>query len=128
LFYGLGEALQAIREEGARNRWSRHRRHHERLVHGLKALGLEMLVPEGQRIWNLNTVRVPEGINDVDVRAQLTQRHGIEILGGFGPLAGKVFRIGLMGPLASEHGTDQFLSAFAEALAACGYRTPALAR
>jgi len=128
LFYGLSESLRIIREEGAQNRWSRHRRAHERLVQGLKELGLEMLVPAGRRIWNLNTPVVPEGVSDASVRKHLIEHHGIEILGGFGPLAGKVFRIGLMGPLASEEGTDQFLSAFSEALAACGYRMPTLAR
>ena len=95
---------------------------------GLQDLGLEMLVPEGQRIWNLSTPRIPEGVQDAAVRKYLMDNHGIEISGGFGPLAGQVFRIGLMGPLASEIGTSRFLSAFSEALAACGYEAAGAVR
>ena len=61
-----------------------------------------MLVPAEYRIWNLNTPQVPEGVDDAKVRATLLHDDGIEIAGGFGPLAGKVFRIGLMGPLATS--------------------------
>ena len=124
LFYALNEGLAIIREEGIAKRWERHRAAHKRLVAALESLGLEMLVPHEQRIWNLNTPRVPTGVDDVAVRKHLMENHGMEVLGGFGPLAGKVFRIGLMGPLATDEGTDQFTGAFAGALTSSGYAQP----
>jgi alanine-glyoxylate transaminase/serine-glyoxylate transaminase/serine-pyruvate transaminase len=116
LFYALHEGLAIIHEEGIENRWERHRGAHSRLVKGLEELGLSMFVPEANRLWNLNTPVVPAGLNDVEVRKQLMAKHGIEVLGGFGPLAGKIFRIGLMGPLATTEATDFFLEAFRGAL------------
>jgi alanine-glyoxylate transaminase/serine-glyoxylate transaminase/serine-pyruvate transaminase len=116
LFYALKEALTVIGEEGLENRHVRHRSAHQRLVKGLAESGVSMLVPDGSRLWNLNTPLVPAGADETAVRKQLMDRHSIEVLGGFGPLAGKIFRIGLMGPLANDTGTDQFLSAFREAL------------
>src|SRR3984885_12543238 len=61
-----------------------------------------MAVPEGYRIPHLNTPRVPQGVDDAKARKHLLEKHGIEIAGGFGPLAGKIFRIGLMGPMANQ--------------------------
>ena len=81
-----------------------------------------MLVPEEYRIWNLNTPQVPEGVDDAKVRATLLHDHGIEIAGGFGPLAGKVFRIGLMGPLATRDHVHDFLAKFGDALRGAGYK------
>jgi len=75
-----------------------------------------MHVDEGQRIPNLNTPRVPQGIDDAKVRKYLLDKHGIEIAGGLGPLAGQIFRIGLMGPLASESSVQMFLGALAKAM------------
>jgi alanine-glyoxylate transaminase / serine-glyoxylate transaminase / serine-pyruvate transaminase len=121
MFYALAEGLAVIRDEGIENRWARHQAAHKMLIRGLEELGLEMLVPEGKRIWNLNTPKVPEGVEDLAVRKYLLEKFGMEVLGGFGPLAGKVFRIGLMGPLATEEGTSQFLNAFSEALAHAGH-------
>ena len=83
-----------------------------------------MHVAEGKRIWNLNTPCVPEGTNDANVRKVLLEEQGIEIAGGFGPLAGKVFRIGTMGPLATEAHVRSFLRVFANALKASGYQKP----
>lgn len=122
LFYGLREALSLIAEEGSQQRFARHQRGHERMVHGLEAMGLQMHVPKPNRIWNLITPRVPEGVNDGNVRARLLKEDGIEIAGGLGPLAGKVFRIGIMGPLATEEKVDFFLQRFQNALAAEGYK------
>ena len=122
MFYALREALALIVEEGAQKRWSRHRQAHEAFVKGIEGLGLSMLVPEGQRIWNLNTPLVPEGVNDARVRAVLLDEHGIEIAGGFGPLAGKIFRVGIMGPLATEEHVEWFLERFAGALRQAGYK------
>lgn len=116
LFYALAEALAVIEDEGLALRHERHRRAHERFVAGVERRGLAMHVAEGQRIWNLNTPRVPEGVSDAKVRAYLLEKHGIEIAGGFGPLAGKIFRIGLMGPLATDEGVDRFLAKFDEAI------------
>jgi alanine-glyoxylate transaminase/serine-glyoxylate transaminase/serine-pyruvate transaminase len=124
LFYALREALVLIAEEGIQNRWHRHHRCHLGFVKDIEAMGLEMHVPQGHRIWNLNTVRVPAGVDDAKVRKDLLEAYGIEIQGGFGPLAGKVFRIGIMGPLATEGNVTLLLRAFASALTAEGYRAP----
>ena len=120
LFYALHEGLSLIEEEGLQNRLQRHRRAHEQFVRGIETLGLTMLVAPKDRIWNLNTPRVPDGVDDAKVRSHLLQRNGIEISGGFGPLAGKIFRIGIMGPLATEEGVNHFLACFADALKVAG--------
>jgi alanine-glyoxylate transaminase/serine-glyoxylate transaminase/serine-pyruvate transaminase len=116
LLYALHEALAAIADEGLEERWERHRRHHLELVRGFASLGLDMLVPEGRRLWNLNTPLVPNGVDEAAVRRYLLERDSIEIAGGFGPLAGKIFRIGLMGPLATADGVRTFLDSFTRAL------------
>jgi len=128
MFYGLREGLRIIAEEGLENRWARSRRNHLALVAGLEAMGLRMHVAEGQRLWVLNTPRVPEGIDDLKVRKRLIESRGIEILGGFGPLAGKVFRIGLMGASSTKENVLLFLEAFEEALRAEGYQPAAPGR
>ena len=122
LFYALHEGLSLIEEEGLENRWERHRHAHLEFVKSIGAMGLEMLVPAEYRIWNLNTPQVPEGVDDAKVRATLLKDDGIEIAGGFGPLAGKVFRIGLMGPLATSDHVQDFLARFGAALRGAGYR------
>jgi alanine-glyoxylate transaminase/serine-glyoxylate transaminase/serine-pyruvate transaminase len=122
MFYALREALVVIAEEGIENRWERHRRCHEAFVKGVEAMGLRMHVPEGQRIWTLNTVSVPQGVDEANVRSRLLEEEGIEILGGFGPLAGKVFRIGIMGPLATEEHVQFLLRELKKSLASQGYR------
>jgi len=116
-FYALREGLAAIMEEGAANRFARHQRCHEEFVRRMEAMGLQMHVAAGQRIATLNTVRVPAGVDDLAVRKRLLAEHSIEIAGGFGPLAGKIFRIGLMGPLATPDSTARFCEAFAQCLA-----------
>jgi len=116
LFYALHEALAIIEDEGLGLRQQRHQKAHERFVAGVERLGLKMHVAPGHRIWNLNTPRVPEGVNEAKVRAYLLEKHGIEIAGGFGPLAGKIFRIGIMGPLATDEGVDRFLAKLDEAM------------
>ena len=122
MFYGLLEALKLIAEEGVESRWNRHLRAHRAFVAGIEALGLTMHVAEGHRIWNLNTPRVPEGVDDLKVRNRLMAEQGIEILGGFGQLAGKGFRIGIMGPLATEENVLMLLRALEAALKEQGYR------
>ena len=120
MFYALREALLVIAEEGIENRWERHRRCHKSFVKGIEAMGLRMHVPEEHRIATLNTVRVPEGVEEAKVRKRLLDGPGIEIAGGFGPLAGKVFRVGVMGPLATEDNVQFFLKEFNQALSAPG--------
>ncbi|MGZ4788344.1 MAG: pyridoxal-phosphate-dependent aminotransferase family protein [Terriglobales bacterium] len=122
MFYALHEALCLIEEENLQNRLQRHRRAHEQFVSGIEALGLRMLVAPDYRIWNLNTPVVPEGVDDAKVRSHLLQKYGIEISGGFGPLAGKILRIGIMGPLATEDGVNHFLTCFRDALRVAGYK------
>ena len=116
LFYGLHEALSLIVKEGVEARWERHRKCHNEFVEGVEKLGLKMHVVPQHRIVNLNTPRVPEGVDDAQVRSILMKEHGIEIMGGFGPLAGKVFRIGVMGPLATSENVEMFLKVFGGAL------------
>jgi alanine-glyoxylate transaminase/serine-glyoxylate transaminase/serine-pyruvate transaminase len=120
-FYALYEALRQVAEEGLEARLERHRRNHLAFVAGVEAMGLTMHVAEGHRIWPLNTPRVPEGISDAKVREHMVSKHGIDIAGGFGPLAGKVFRIGLMGVLSTEADVIRLLEAFEEALVAEGF-------
>jgi alanine-glyoxylate transaminase/serine-glyoxylate transaminase/serine-pyruvate transaminase len=117
LFYAIREGLAAIHEEGLERRWERHRRFHSRFVEGIENMGLQMLVPEGQRLWTLNTPRVPEGVDEAGVRKTLLEKRGIEIAGGFGPLAGKIFRIGTMGEGANEEPICAVLAALNDALA-----------
>ena len=121
MFYALREALLVIAEEGIENRWERHRRCHKSFVQGIKGMGLGMHVPAEHQIATLNTVCVPEGVDEAKVRRRLLDEPGIEIAGGFGPLAGKVFRIGVMGPLATEDNVQFFLKEFGRILAAEGH-------
>jgi len=121
MFYALREALLVIAEEGIENRWERHRRCHELFVKGIEAMGLRMHVPKEHRIATLNTVCVPKEVDEAKVRKRLLDGPGIEIAGGFGPLAGKVFRIGVMGPLATEDNVQFFLKEFKKAVSAEGY-------
>jgi alanine-glyoxylate transaminase/serine-glyoxylate transaminase/serine-pyruvate transaminase len=123
MFYGLHEALAVILEEGLEGRSNRHLRCHQAFVRGIEAMGLTMHVAEGHRIPTLNTVSVPAGLDDAKVRARLLAQANIDISGGFGPLAGKVLRVGIMGPLATEPSVDFLLREFKKALAAEGYRS-----
>ena len=122
MFFALREALLVIADEGLENRFERHRRCHKFFVKEIEAMGLRMHVPAEHRIPTLNTVAVPSGVDDAKVRKRLLEGPGIEIAGGLGPLAGKVFRIGLMGPLATEDNVQFFLGEFRKALSAEGYR------
>jgi alanine-glyoxylate transaminase/serine-glyoxylate transaminase/serine-pyruvate transaminase len=121
MFYALREALAVIAEEGIEKRWERHSRCHKLFVKGIEAMGLRLHVPEEHRIATLNTVCVPQGVDEAKVRKRLLDGPGIEIAGGFGPLAGKIFRIGVMGPLATEDNVESFLQEFGNALKAEGY-------
>ena len=95
--YGLHESLVLLAEEGLEEAWARHRRHHQALRAGLEAMGLRFAVPDGERLPQLNLVEIPDGVEDAQVRGLLLAEYGIEIGAGLGPLAGRVWRIGLMG-------------------------------
>lgn len=118
LVYALATALEEVEEEGLEARWSRHQRVHKELVQRLAPLGLGLLPPEAERLWNLNAVTVPGGVDEAAVRRYLLSKEGIEIGAGLGPLAGRVWRIGLMGSGASSHNVDRLVSALPGAIAA----------
>jgi alanine-glyoxylate transaminase/serine-glyoxylate transaminase/serine-pyruvate transaminase len=101
LVYALAEALTIVEEEGLEARWGRHERNHRTLIDRLKPLGLSVLPPEGERLWTLNAVRVPDGVDEAAVRKHLLEEYHIEIGAGLGPLAGKIWRVGLMGASSS---------------------------
>ena len=121
-FYALREGLAIVAEETLEARWERHRRNHQAFVAGIEAMGLSMQVAEPHRLWTLNTPRVPEGIDDAKVRAWLLENRNMEIAGGFGPLAGKVFRIGTMGYGSTTENVDLILESLAAALKHAGYK------
>ncbi|MBP1742312.1 MAG: serine-pyruvate aminotransferase/archaeal aspartate aminotransferase [Deltaproteobacteria bacterium] len=123
LNYGLLEALQIIEEEGLEARIQRHTRNHKSLVAGVEAMGLEMLVAPAHRLPSLNTVKIPQGVDDVKVRSYLLDVFNLEIGGGLGTLKGKVWRVGLMGYSSSAENIIFFLSAMGQALAAQGHKT-----
>ena len=95
--FALHEALLLVREEGLENGWARHQRHHIALKAGLEAMGLKFLVKEQHQIPQMNAVMCPEGVNEAQVRKTLLDEFGLEIGAGLGPLAGKIWRFGLMG-------------------------------
>lgn len=115
MLYALHEALLMLREEGLDAAFARHRGNHLRLKAGLQALGLELLVAEEARLPQLNAVVVPEGVSEAGVRKRLLDEFSIEIGAGLGELAGKIWRIGLMGAGSSEANVDRVV----EALAVC---------
>ena len=95
--YGLHEALVILREEGLENAWARHAKNHQALRAGIEAMGLSFVVPEAARLPQLNAVTIPEGVDEAAVRGRLLNDFNLEIGAGLGALAGKVWRIGLMG-------------------------------
>jgi alanine-glyoxylate transaminase/serine-glyoxylate transaminase/serine-pyruvate transaminase len=111
MVYALREALRLVAEEGLEARFARHRLNHRALVAGVEAMGLEMLVPESERLAVLNAIRIPEGAADMVTRRALLSRYGIEIGGGLGPLAGAVWRVGIMGASSTERHVVTFLAA-----------------
>ena len=118
--YGLHEALRVVLGEGLESRFERHRRNHLALRAGLEAMGVEFAVPEAHRLPMLNAVRIPEGVDDKAVRSQLLNEYGIEIGRGLGPLAGKTWRIGLMGEASTQRNVLLFLAAIDGCLQAQG--------
>ncbi len=126
LVFALLEALMVVDEEGLQARYARHERHHLALVAGLEALGLTLLPPAGERLWTLNAVRVPQGIDEAAVRRRLLDEFQIEIGAGLGPLAGRIWRVGLMGSGSTLANVLLFLGAFERCLRAEGYTGPSV--
>jgi alanine-glyoxylate transaminase/serine-glyoxylate transaminase/serine-pyruvate transaminase len=122
--YALYEALRVVLEEGLEARFARHRLNHEALVAGLEALGLVMAVAAPQRLWMLNSVRVPDGVDDAMLRRALLDADGIEIGGGLGPLKGRTWRIGLMGASSTRANVTRLLGAFERHLPKHGFAVP----
>ena len=122
--YALREALRIVYEEGLESRWTRHQLNHKALVAGLESMGLRMNVAAPNRLWSLNAVRVPEGVDDAAIRARLLADHNIEIGGGLGPLKGKIWRIGLMGSGSSAENVRLVLEALRLSLEASGFGCP----
>lgn len=110
MHYGLYQALRLILDEGLENVYQRHVTQHIKLVQGLEELGLSMLVAPESRLPMLNSVKIPEDIDEADVRSTLLNEYKIEIGAGLGPLAGKIWRIGLMGQTAKQENVLRLLS------------------
>ncbi|WP_043749460.1 pyridoxal-phosphate-dependent aminotransferase family protein [Imhoffiella purpurea] len=123
--YALHESLVMLAEEGIEATWERHAHHHRALRAGLEALGLELIVPEEERLPQLNSVSVPGGIDEAQVRSRLLQHYDLELGVGLGDLAGKVWRIGLMGYSSRPANILLCVGALANELAALGHRTDA---
>ena len=125
--YGLHESLVVLFEEGVQASTVRHARMPEALVAGLEAAGLTMLVDAKDRLPQLNTVRVPDGVDEAAVRSHVLKSWDLELGAGLGPLKGKVWRIGLMGASATAWHVRLCLTALCEALAVQGFKTDAAA-
>jgi alanine-glyoxylate transaminase/serine-glyoxylate transaminase/serine-pyruvate transaminase len=122
--YGLHQALRRVLDEGLESRFARHQLHHRALKAGLAAMGIDYSVPEGQQLPMLNSVLIPAGVNDGEVRSQLLNEFGIEIGGGLGPVKGKTWRIGLMGETARKSNVILFLAALEQCLNRQGVSPP----
>ncbi len=117
-FYALREGLALALEEGIEARFARHQSMHDEFVRRIEAAGLEMFIDDdARRIVNINTLKVPAGVDDLKVRKTLLAKYDIDIAGGFGPLAGKIFRIGVMGPLATPDNVGLLTGALIECIA-----------
>jgi alanine-glyoxylate transaminase/serine-glyoxylate transaminase/serine-pyruvate transaminase len=114
--YGLHESLVMLTEEGLENSWSRHKENHLLLKAGLSELGISYLVDESSRLPQLNSVFIPEGSDDAQVRSSLINDFNIEIGAGLGDLAGKIWRIGLMGHTSRKENVELCLKALKEVL------------
>ncbi len=119
--YALHEGLRIVAEEGLPARAARHERNHRALVAGVEAMGIGMQVAPEHRLWTLNAVRVPDGVDDAKVRARLLNEFDIEVGGGLGALKGKIFRVGLMGSGSTENNVLLLLAALEKCLKAEGY-------
>lgn len=122
--FGMREALRLLAEEGLENAWARHRSNAERLWAGLERLGLQLHAPEHLRLPTLTTVRIPEGVDGKAFCLHLLNKHGIEVGGGLGALAGQIWRIGLMGYNSRPENVDKLLNLFETELPAFRSQAP----
>jgi len=113
--YGFHEALRLILEEGMESRWARHTEAAAALKRGLDRLGLELFPPQANRCPTINVIKIPDGVDDAAVRRRMLDM-GVEMSGGLGALAGKVWRVGVMGYNADVSRVDRFVGALEEAL------------
>jgi alanine-glyoxylate transaminase/serine-glyoxylate transaminase/serine-pyruvate transaminase len=126
LIYGMREALRLVFEEGLEARWERHLQNQQALVAGLEAMGLEMFVANpADRLVTVTAVKVPAGVNDGKVRQQLLDEFNIEIAGGFGPIKGQLWRVGLMGYSSQRTNVLLLLAALEKVLLDQGFSVPA---
>jgi alanine-glyoxylate transaminase / serine-glyoxylate transaminase / serine-pyruvate transaminase len=116
LYYGLREALRLVSAEGIDNSWTRHQENVEYLWSSLESIGLKMHVEQQYRLPTLTTVCIPEGVDGKAVAKQLLLEHNIEIGGGLGELAGKVWRVGLMGYNSKQDNVDRLVAALTQVI------------
>ena len=116
LIYALSEALDVVVEEGLTARGQRHRDNHQRFAAGLADLGLALLPPPDERLWSLNAVVVPADVDEARVRREFLEERSIEIGAGLGPLAGKIWRVGLMGSGSTAENVDLLLDTYRSVL------------
>lgn len=114
--YAMHESLLMLKEEGLENSWARHLAMHQQLKQGLEALDIEFIVPESERLPQLNTVKIPNGLDDGKVRSYLLNQFNLEIGAGLGQFAGNAWRIGLMGFAARKENVALCLAALEEAM------------
>ena len=114
MVYALDEALALVLEEGLPARWKRHAHAHEALRGALSVFGFERLAPAGEELYSLLAVVVPAGVDEAAARRRLLLEHGIEVSGGLGPLAGRVWRIGVMGVGAALEPQRRLVAGVAE--------------
>jgi alanine-glyoxylate transaminase / serine-glyoxylate transaminase / serine-pyruvate transaminase len=114
--YALHEALRLVLEEGLEARWRRHQTVHGALRNGLAELGLELAAQPGHQLWQLNAIRVPEGVDEPALRKRLLEEFQIEVGAGLGPLKGRIFRVGLMGEVARLENVERLLNALKQVL------------
>lgn len=126
LIFALREAMRLALEEGLEARWERHRQNQQALIAGIEAMGLELFVSNpADRLPTVTAVKVPQGIEDGKVRMQLLDEFNIEIAGGFGPVKGKIWRVGLMGYCSQKNNVLLFLAAFEKVMLDQGFRVRA---
>ena len=109
--FAIREALRVVREEGLDNHFKRHQKNHALLKVGLEDLGFEFVVKTGFRLPMLNSVKLPEGWDEADLRSKLLDQYDIEVGGGLGDFAGKIWRVGLMGESSSANHVNVLLAA-----------------
>ena len=114
--YALHESLRKLADEGLENAWQRHIQMHQLLKAGLEKFGIKFVVAEASRLPQLNAVYIPEGVDDAAVRSRLLNDYNLEIGAGLGDLAGKAWRIGLMGYGARRENVALCLRALEEVL------------